>query len=161
MKPGVRMKTKNVARRVIMLVWLTLLMGSHRPNPAQSEELIRHAVFIAGPTFTGILDEQGHAAWDSGRPGARDGFVLENDNVLIAWTDTVQEIKRADHAVVFEYKKAAENQEIGTAVRLADGHTLITELGKLPRILEVDAAGKVAKSSPLQPETDNAQGLSL
>ena len=116
---------------------------------------IRHSFFIAGPTFTGIIDEDGKEAWDSGRPAARDGFVLPNGNVLIAWSDEVKEFTR-DKQIVFRYAKAAENKEIGTVERLDNGRTLITELGPQPRLMEVDAQGKIVVQFPLQPETDNA-----
>jgi hypothetical protein len=119
------------------------------------DEPIRHSFFIAGPTFTGIIDEEGNEAWDSGKPAARDGFVLANGNVLIAWSDEVKEFTR-EKKVVFHYAKSAENSEIGTVQRLEDGQTLITELGKKPRLMEVDSDGKIAREFPLQPETDNA-----
>lgn len=41
----------------------------------QAEE-IRHSLFIAGPSFTGILDEHGKEVWNAGKNGAHDGFVL-------------------------------------------------------------------------------------
>lgn len=124
-------------------------------SPALSDEPIRHSFFIAGPTFTGIIGEDGREIWNSGRPAARDGFVLPNGNVLIAWGDEVRELTR-ENETVFHYVKSAENNEIGTVERLDNGHTLITELGKKPRLLEVTADGKIAVEVPLQPETDNA-----
>jgi hypothetical protein len=57
---------------------------------------------------------------------------------------------------VFHYPKSPENREIGTVQRLENGRTLITELGPKPRLMEVDAAGKIVLEFPLQPETDNA-----
>jgi hypothetical protein len=119
------------------------------------EEPIRHSFFIAGPTFTGIIDEQGKEAWDSGKPAARDGFVLANGNILIAWSDEVKEFTR-EKKVVFHYAKSAENSEIGTVQRLEGGNTLVTELGNKPRLMELDGDGKVVVDVPLQPETDNA-----
>ena len=119
-------------------------------------EDIRHSLFIAGPTFTGILDEDGREIWNAGKPKARDGFVLPNGNVLIAWSGEVQELTRAEKSVVFEYRLSPANREIGTVERLANGNTLITELGPKPRLLEVDGRGKVTLEFPLQPETDNA-----
>ena len=116
---------------------------------------IRHSFFVAGPTFTGIIDEAGKEIWDSGRPAARDGYVLPNGNALIAWVDEVVEMKPTKE-VVFKYTRAKENAEIGTVQRLDNGHTLITELGAKPRLLEVDAMGKIVVDVPLQPETDNA-----
>ena len=124
-------------------------------SPTFAEEPIRHSFFIAGPSFTGIIDEEGKEVWDSGKPAARDGFVLAGGNVLIAWSDEVKELTR-DKKVVFHFAKSPENREIGTVQRLEDGRTLITELGPKPRLMEVDAAGRILLEFPLQPETDNA-----
>lgn len=121
----------------------------------RADEPIKHSLFIAGPQFTGIIDEEEKVVWDAGRPGARDGFVLENGNLLIAWTNEVLEQTR-DKKVVFRYAISPENQEIGTVARLANGRTMITELGKNPRLLEVDADGKIVVEVKLAPETDNA-----
>jgi hypothetical protein len=125
------------------------------PTPAPAVPAIRHSFFVAGPNFTGIIGEDGKEAWDTKRPGARDGFVLASGNVLIAWTDVAVETTR-DGKVVWQYAKSPDNQELGTVQRLDAGDTLVTELGKQPRLLLVDAQGKVARSLPLQPETDNA-----
>jgi hypothetical protein len=116
---------------------------------------ITHSFFIAGPDFTGILGESGEILWDAERPGARDGYVLNNGHVLICWSEEVLEFDK-DKKVVFRYEKSAFNKEVGTAVRLDNGNTLITELGDKPRILEVNQAGEIAVEVPLQPETDNA-----
>ncbi|MEL6106584.1 MAG: hypothetical protein AAFU85_11120 [Planctomycetota bacterium] len=118
-------------------------------------QTIKHSVFIAGPSFTGILDEDGNVAWDSGRGGARDGWVLPSGNVLVAWNNVVKEMTR-DKKVVFEYKLDPANKEIGTAQRLDNGNTLITELGSKPRLLEVRPNGSFAVEFALQPETNNA-----
>jgi hypothetical protein len=123
--------------------------------PTFAAEPIRHSFFIAGPTFTGIIDEDGKEAFNAGPPAARDGFVLPNGNLLIAWKDKVLELSRAKD-VVFQYMKSADNQELGTVARLENGNTLITELGKKPRLLEVAADGKIVVETPLLPETDNA-----
>ncbi len=118
-------------------------------------EEIKHSFFIAGPSFTGIINEDGREVWDSGKGGARDGFVLPNGNVLIAWSDEVKEFTR-DKQVVFRFARSADAKEIGTVERLENGRTLIAELGPKPRLLEVEADGKVAVDCPLKPETDNA-----
>ncbi len=123
---------------------------SHETNA----EEIKHSFFVAGPDFTGIIDEDGKEVWDSGKAAARDGWVLPNGNVLITWGDMVREMTR-DKKVVFEYRLDPANQELGTAQRLENGNTLITELGPKPRLLEVDSSGKIALEFPLQPETDN------
>jgi hypothetical protein len=115
---------------------------------------VSHSLFIAGHDFTGILGEEGEVIWDSERPHARDGYVLENGNVLICWKDEVVEYDR-DHKVLFSYKKSSEEVELGTAVRLDNGNTLITESGNAPRIIEVDMKGKIVQRTTLEPETDN------
>jgi hypothetical protein len=124
-------------------------------SAANADEVIRHSFFIAGPSFTGIIDEEGQEVFNAGRPAARDGFVLPNGNVLVAWTNEVLEMTRQKE-VVFRYAKSADNQELGTVQRLDNGRTLITELGKKPRLLEVTAEGQIAVDVPLLPETDNA-----
>jgi len=135
----------------MMALMICLTLGSK----AQAQE-IRHSFFVAGPSFTGIIDEEGKEVWDSGRAGARDGFVLPSGNVLIAWGNEVKEFTRAEKKVVFQYTKSKDNSEIGTAQRLDNGNTLITELGGKPRLMEVDSAGKIVIEFPLQPETNNA-----
>lgn len=133
-------------------LFVVLLLVMSRPVGAEE---IRHSFFIAGPTFTGILDEAGNEAWNAGQPAARDGYVLSSGNVLIAWTDEVKELTR-EKEVIFRYARSSENKEIGTCERLENGNTLITELGSKPRLLEVDSQNKIVVEFPLQPETDNA-----
>ncbi len=123
-------------------------------SAAIAADEIRHSFFIAGPTFTGIIGEEGQEVWDAGAPAARDGFVLPNGNVLIAWAGEVKELTR-EKSVVFHFKLSPENREIGTAQRLENGRTLIAELGPKPRLLEVETEGKIVAETPLQPETDN------
>ena len=116
---------------------------------------ISHSFFVAGPQFTGILDESGQISWDANRPGARDGYVLPNGNILICWSDEVIEFTK-DKRKIFTYKLSKLNQELGTTQRLDNGNTLITELGKQPRLLEVNPKGEIVVEVPLIPETDNA-----
>ena len=135
-----------------MLSSIVLLFLSVQASLAEE---IRHSLFIAGPNFTGILDEDGKIAWDSGRKGARDGYVLPGGNILIAWTNEVLEYRR-DKSIAFRYALSKENKEIGTVQRLENGDTLITELGPRPRLLEVSPTGEIKVDCPLKPETDNA-----
>ena len=137
-------------RRILLSLALVIC-----PAVLLAEDEIRHSFFIAGPSFTGIIGEDGQEVWDAGKPAARDGYVLPNGNVLIAWSSEVKELTR-DKKVVFEFKLTAGNNEIGTVERLDNGRTLITELGPKPRLLEVENDGKIAVEFPLQPETNNA-----
>lgn len=140
-------------QKLVLATCLTLA-GTLVSTQATRAETIKHSFFVAGPVFTGIVGEEGEKVWDSGRPAARDGWVLPNGNILIAWSDVVREFTR-DSEVVFEYKLDPANKEIGTAERLDNGNTLVTELGKKPRLLELTSAGKIDVEFPLKPETDN------
>ena len=114
---------------------------------------IRHSFLIAG-TPTVLVGEDGEVKWQT-KGKARDAFVLENGNILASISNKAQEITM-DGKVVWSYALAAENKELGTAVRLENGNTLVVERGVKPRLLEVTPGGKIAVEVPLQPETDNA-----
>lgn len=135
--------------RTLVVVALVGLSPALRAQPP-----VTHSFFIAGPRFTGIIGEKGEEIWNSGKPAARDGFVLPDGNILICWADQVLEYNN-DKEVVFTYSRREPEMELGTAVRLANGNTLITESGKNPRIVEVNRSGNIVLSVPLQPETDN------
>ncbi len=149
--------------RVALSILLAGLVGSREsgapaqepPPAAPLAAPIAHSFFVAGPDFTGIVGEDGRDQWDALQPGARDGWVLPNGHVLVAFAKFVVETTPQGE-LVFRYDLSADNQEIGTAQRLPSGRTLVTELGKSPRLLEVDAAGKAVVTVALQPETDNA-----
>jgi len=116
---------------------------------------VTHAFFVAGPSFTGIIDEQGVTQWSAPRAGARDGWVLPNGHILIAWANEALEFGR-DKQIVWRYGLTEPNQELGTVQRLENGNTLVTELGPAPRLREITPEGKIAIEVVLQPETDNA-----
>jgi hypothetical protein len=114
---------------------------------------IRHSMLVLGAK-TAIIGEDGSTIWETAG-GSRDGFVLPNGNVLVAFSNRVEEFTR-DGQVVFSRKLSEPNREIGTTQRLYNGNTLLTELGPKPRLLEVKPSGELAHEVPLQPETDNA-----
>lgn len=114
---------------------------------------IKHSFLIAGPT-TVLVGEDGEIKWRT-KGSARDAFVLRNGNVLASIGNTAKEITR-EGDVVWSYKLATENKELGTAFRLDNGNTLVVERGVKPRLLEVTKDGKIAIEVPLKPETDNA-----
>lgn len=102
---------------------------------------------------TQIVDAEGKVVWKYPAE-TRDGCVLPNGNVLLTLHKSdaysggaVIEVTR-DHKVVFEYK--GTQAEVNTAQRLPDGRTLLTEAGERPRLLEVDAAGRIQVEIPLQ-----------
>lgn len=139
---------------VSTFVLLAVGMSANAAEPTDGSS-IRHSFFVAGPSFTGIIDEDGKETWDSGRPAARDGYVLPTGNILIAWGDEIKEFT-PEKKVVFHYRKSADNREIGTVQRLADGRTLVTELGAKPRLMELSDKAEIVAEFPLLPETDNA-----
>jgi hypothetical protein len=55
-------------------VWFSILLSTN----VLAVEPIQYSLLIAGPKFTGIIDEQVQPVWDAGRPAARDGWVLNN-----------------------------------------------------------------------------------
>ncbi|MFM9115521.1 MAG: hypothetical protein ACKOU6_05100, partial [Planctomycetota bacterium] len=56
----------------VLAVGLCGLLAGMRP--VYADEPIKHSFFIAGPSFTGIIDEEGKEGWNAGRPAARDGY---------------------------------------------------------------------------------------
>ncbi len=138
-----------------LVVTLAIAVGSPPSRAAESStpDTIRHAYLVMGGK-TAIIGEDGLPQWEH-RGGSRDGFVLPNGNVLLAYQDKVEEVTR-DHRVVFTYTRAPENREIGTTQRLHDGNTLVSELGDKPRLVVVDPKGSIVRQVPLQPETGNA-----
>jgi Mala s 1-like protein len=120
------------------------------PSPGAG---IRHSFLVLGAR-TVIISENDQIQFE-GSGGSRDGFVLPTGNLLIGWGDRVEEITRTGQ-VVLSYRRSEQNQEIGTAQRLYNGNTLVTELGSHPRLLEISPRGEIVLELPLQPETDNA-----
>jgi len=139
---------------LVVLVSLGLSLGRlhSAETPAGAASAIRHSYLVMGGK-TAIIGEDGQAMWEY-RGGSRDGFVLPHGNVLLAFSDRVEEVTR-DKQIVFSYQRSKENGEIGTTQRLYNGNTLITELGVKPRLLEVNPKGEIVLEVPLQPETDN------
>ncbi|MFN6137003.1 MAG: hypothetical protein ACK480_00705 [Planctomycetota bacterium] len=136
--------------RLIQLLSMVLwLMGS----VGIAQETIKHSYLVLGAK-TAIIAEDGKVVWEHAG-GSRDGFVLPNGNVLLAYSDRVEEVTK-NKEVVFSYKLDPANKEIGTAQRLYNGNTLVTELGPKPRLLEVGSEGKIQSQVALEPETDNA-----
>ena len=140
----------------IALFFAASSVVSVRSAEGSNEVSIRHSYLVLG-SKTAIIGEDGKAKWEYAG-GSRDGFVLPNGNVLLAFADRVEEVVPAGERLnqtVFTYKRSKENGEISTAQRLYNGNTLVTELGKRPRLLEVNPKGDIVLEVPLQPETEN------
>ena len=141
----------------IPLLILLFSCGAKESTSSTTEstaEAITHSFLVAGPDFTGILDESGEIVWDAGQPAARDGYILPDGHALICWSDRVVEYD-SNREIVFEFHKTDSSNELGTAVKLPNNRILITESGINPRLLEVNPQAQIEVEVPLKPETDN------
>ena len=117
----------------------------------KSESGIRHAIVISGPrTFE--MNEQDEIVWEY-EGNSKDMLKLPNGNYLITYKTKVVEVTPAKE-IVWTYKSKV-NPEFMSAQRLQNGQTLVTELGARPRLVEVDAEGKITSEILIQPETNN------
>ena len=119
----------------------------------KSESGITHSFLICG-NKTVLLNEKSEILWQTKGYG-RDGFVLENGNILVSVANVAKEISR-NGKLVWSYQLSKGNKELGTCVRLENGNTLVVERGVKPQLLEVGRDGKIKVRVPLQPETANA-----
>ena len=144
---------------IIILLNLVLFLELSAQNKAvpfgkqKSESGITHAFLICG-NKTVLLNEKSEILWQTKGYG-RDGFVLENGNILVSVANVAKEISR-DGKLVWSYRLSKGNKELGTCVRLKNGNTLVVERGVKPQLLEVGADGRIEVRVPLQPETTNA-----
>ncbi len=121
------------------------------PEPAK----ISHA-FLATGGETVIIDGKGAITWRY-PASTRDGWVLENGNVLLALSKGktlpgggAAEVTK-EGKTVWEYK--GTQTEVNTVELLANGNVLVTEAGPKPRLLEIDRDGKIAVELAIQAQT--------
>ncbi|MBP3957299.1 PQQ-binding-like beta-propeller repeat protein [Gemmata sp. G18] len=124
-------------------------------SPTFGADPIKHG-FLATGAETFIADESGKVTWKYPQ-SSRDGWVLENGNVLLALSKSkaypgggVAEIDK-DGKEVFAFRGV--QSEVNTVQALGEGNVLLTEAGDKPRILEVNRDGKVLAEVPLQAQT--------
>lgn len=141
-------------RTLSRLVAAALVAATLAP-PAPAADPVKHA-FLATGSETFIADEAGKVTWKYPQ-SSRDGWVLENGNVLLALSKSkaypggaVVEVDK-DGKVLFEFK--GTQSEVNTVQPLGDGKVLLTEAGDKPRVLEVDRTGQVVAEVPLQAQT--------
>ncbi|MFP6583158.1 MAG: hypothetical protein VCD00_11480, partial [Candidatus Hydrogenedentota bacterium] len=145
---------------IVFLIILTLIApfvhSQESISPRQESATgIRHSLLVTGSNkFTYLFNEDSEVIWKV-RGASRDGYMLDNGNILITSAKHAREYKKGTTDIVWEYNLSDENQEMSTAIRLKNGNTMLTELGPNPRILEVSKKGKIKVEVPLQPETDN------
>lgn len=102
-----------------------------------------------------IIDEAGETEWEMKIGPLHDLHMLTNGHVLLQtnWT-TVVEVDPKTNRRVWEYDaasaggNAARTVEVHAFQRLENGNTMIAESG-IPRVIEVDAAGKIVHQVPL------------
>ena len=144
---------------IIILLNLVLFLELSAQNKAvpfgkqKSESGITHSFLICG-NKTVLLNEKSEILWQTKGYG-RDGFVLENGNILLSVANVAKEIS-CDGKLVWSYRLSKGNKELGTCVRLENGNTLVVERGVKPQLLEVGRDGEIEIRVPLQPETANA-----
>jgi len=137
-------------RWIVCAAWL-LGFGA----AARSDEAVRHG-FLATGGQTYLVGADGKTTWEFGE-STRDGWVLENGNLLFALSKSakypgggVREITR-EGKTVFDFK--ATQSEVNTVQALPGGKYLVGEAGAHPRLLEMDGQGKTLVEVPLQAQT--------
>ena len=135
-----------------LLPALCLLVAALLANGA---EPVKHG-FLATGGETFIVDDAGKEMWKFPM-STRDGWVLENGNVLLALSKSkdypsgaVVEVNR-DGKILFAFK--GTQSEVNTVQPLGRGRVMLTEAGDKPRLLEVDADGKTLIEVPLDAQT--------
>ena len=120
-----------------------------------ADEKVTHG-FLATGAETFIADGTGKVTWRY-PASTRDGWVLPSGNVLLALSKSkdhpggaaVEVTKEGKTVWAFEGTQA----EVNTVQPLAGGNVLVTEAGAKPRILEVDAKGKIVAEVAIQAQT--------
>lgn len=133
---------------------LTLIVASPTLAADPAEGITHGFLATGGETY--IRNHEGVIVWKYPH-STRDGWVLKNGNVLLTVSKGneypgggVVELDKSDR-VLFEFK--GTQSEVNTSERLENGNTLLTEAGANPRILEIDAAGKIVVEVALKAQT--------
>ncbi len=115
--------------------------------------------FLATGSHTYIMGGDGKQIW-SYPHGTRDGYVLENGNVVL----TLNKGQKYSGGAVVEINRTTGEElliwtgtqsEVNSAQPTKDGTFVITEAGPQPRLLEVDRSGRILVEFPLQCQSDN------
>ncbi len=118
---------------------------------------IRHS-FAAFGGETRIVGEDGKVEW-SHPEGTRDGWVLPDGHLLLTLSKSdkhkggaVAEVSRSGE-VFFSWE--GTQSEVNTAQKLPGGNFMAVEAGANPRIVELDAKGKIVSETPLACQSTN------
>lgn len=137
------------------LVFAALLVGNFG-NTAGAQEITHR--FLACGQKTYIMEPDGNPSWTY--PSAtRDGYVLDDGTIIL----TLNKSRRHPGGAVIRITEdgtesliwKGTQSEVNSAQPTANGTFVITEAGKQPRLLEVDAVGKVRVEFPLACQKQN------
>ncbi|MCR9202393.1 MAG: hypothetical protein NXI04_27440 [Planctomycetaceae bacterium] len=131
------------------------LTGAPLASTVRAEETTH--TFLACGSNTYIMGVDGKPTWTY-PASTRDGFVMEDGTIIL----TLSKAKGSGGAVVRITPDGEETtiwkgtqSEVNSAHPTADGTFVITEAGMNPRLLEVDASGKVLVEFPLACQKKN------
>ena len=130
--------------------------GTHAAAQQRSPQNIRHAYLVTGAQ-TAIISETDQILWRYPRK-TRDGCVLKSGNVLLVlesgknYPGGVVEVTRTGRTI-FQYR--GQQQTVNSAQRLPGNLTLISEGGRQPQIIIVDAKGQPKIRIPVATQSDN------
>jgi hypothetical protein len=140
----------SVACFVVALACSNRGYGQEKPKIAHS--------FLACGQKTYIVGEDKQKTWTY-PDSTRDGYVLENGNVIL----TLSKSKQHSGGAVIEVTPSGDETliwkgtqaEVNSAQPTESGTFVITEAGPSPRLVEVDRAGKIAVEFPLACQKEN------
>lgn len=142
-----------------LLLLTPVLLLTIAANCWADETVIKHG-FLATGFHTYIMDGDGKQLW-SYPSASRDGYVLPDGRIIL----TVNKGGKYPGGAVLEIDRTAETEkliwkgtqaEVNSAHPTKDGTFVLTEAGPKPRLLEVDADGKVLVEFPLECQNKNA-----
>ncbi len=133
---------------------MALILGLTATTVTAADPFPHAFLATGGETF--ITNEAGKTVWTYPH-ATRDGWVLENGNVLLALSKS----KTYPHGAVAEVDRQGKTifqflgtqSEVNTVQPLENGVVLLTEAGDKPRLLEVNRDGKILVELALQAQT--------
>ena len=135
----------------ILLVLVAALCGT-----ATAEEETRR--FLACGQKTYIVDAAGKVEW-SYPASTRDGYILADGAIVLTLSKSQKHPGGAVVRISSEGKESliweGTQSEVNSAQPTAEGTFVLTEAGPMPRLLEVNSEGKVAKEFPLACQKPN------
>jgi hypothetical protein len=156
------MTQKAITMNPPMPAWMMVafLATASAAEPGQAS--ITHSLLITGGktyVMENASGSAGEVTWRYPNP-TREGWVLPSGNLLLAVARCkpfpkggAVEVAR-DQTVVWSYQGTQD--EVNSIDKTADGTYVLTEAGPVPRLLELDAAGKTVVEVPLACQKGNA-----